>query len=144
MSTQRQQVTIRDLVEEAKKRIVILVICVVGLSYLICCIQYKPSSANSLSQKKPLEWPRPVGKSEWKKKVNSPVVEDAIDHFTRHLVSERMTDLWYSRLTPDKEGPEELVCILNGVLGEISARVRNINLIHLDQAVLLWPRFPNS
>lgn len=91
----------------------------------------KPSSANAaLPQKKPLEWPRLVEKSQWRKKVNSPVVEDAIDHFTRHLVSEWVTDLWYSRLTPDKEGPEELVNILNGVLGEISARMRNINLIH--------------
>lgn len=91
----------------------------------------KPPSANSISQKKPLERPRLVGKSEWKKKVNSPVVENAIDHLTRHLVSEWVMDLWYSRLTPDKEGPEELAHILNGVLGEISARMRNINLIHL-------------
>lgn len=30
-----KQVTVRDLVEEAKKRIVILAICVVGLSYLM-------------------------------------------------------------------------------------------------------------
>ena len=37
MSTQRQHVTIRDLAEEAKKRIVVLVICVVGLSYLMSC-----------------------------------------------------------------------------------------------------------
>jgi hypothetical protein len=36
MSTQRQ-VIVRDLVEEAKKRIVMLVICVVGLSYLMSC-----------------------------------------------------------------------------------------------------------
>jgi len=35
MSTQKQVVTIRDLVDEAKKRIVIVVICVVGLSYLM-------------------------------------------------------------------------------------------------------------
>lgn len=35
MSSQKQAVTVRDLVEEAKKRIVILVICVVGLSYLL-------------------------------------------------------------------------------------------------------------
>lgn len=91
----------------------------------------KSSSANTLSQKKPLERPKLVEKSEWRKKVNSPVVEDAIDHLIRHLVSEWVTDLWYSRLTPDKEGPEELVRILNGVLGEISARMRNINLIHL-------------
>jgi sorting nexin-13 len=37
MSTLRQQVSVRDLVEEAKKRIVVLAICVVGLSYLMSC-----------------------------------------------------------------------------------------------------------
>lgn len=36
MSTQ-QQVTVRDLVEEAKKRIVFLAICIVGLAYLMSC-----------------------------------------------------------------------------------------------------------
>ncbi|KAE7997446.1 hypothetical protein FH972_002084 [Carpinus fangiana] len=165
MSTLRQQVSVRDLVEEAKKRIVVLAICVVGLSYLmsltsssvwvnlpvaaslIIGLRYLSldfdmrrkaatynsnlSSANTLSQKKPLEHPKNVEKSEWRRKVNSPVVEDAIDHFTRHLVSEWMTDLWYSRLTPDKEGPEELLNIMNSVLGEISERMKNINLIDL-------------
>ena len=97
------------------------------------------SSANTLSQKKPLEHPKNVEKSEWRRKVNSPVVEDAIDHFTRHLVSEWMTDLWYSRLTPDKEGPEELLNIMNSVLGEISERMRNINLIDLLTR-FLFPR----
>lgn len=37
MSSQRQLVTARDLVDEAKKRLVILSICVVGLSYLMSC-----------------------------------------------------------------------------------------------------------
>ncbi|XP_061981086.1 uncharacterized protein LOC133701249 isoform X5 [Populus nigra] len=166
MSTQRQ-VIVRDIVEEAKKRIVMLVICVVGLSYLmsltsasvwvnlpaaaslIILLRYfsldyemrkkaavynnKPASTTSstLSQNKSLEFTRVVEKSDWRRKVNSPVVEDAIDHFTRRLVSEWVTDLWYSRLTPDKEGPEELVQIMNGVLGEFSSRMRNVNLIDL-------------
>ncbi|XP_061981082.1 uncharacterized protein LOC133701249 isoform X3 [Populus nigra] len=93
----------------------------------------KPASTTSstLSQNKSLEFTRVVEKSDWRRKVNSPVVEDAIDHFTRRLVSEWVTDLWYSRLTPDKEGPEELVQIMNGVLGEFSSRMRNVNLIDL-------------
>lgn len=37
MSSQKQRVTIRDLAEEAKKRIVFLAICVVGLSYIMSC-----------------------------------------------------------------------------------------------------------
>ncbi|VVA32710.1 PREDICTED: Phox-associated [Prunus dulcis] len=165
MSTQRQQVPIRDLVEEAKKRIVFLAICVIGLSYLmsltsssvwinlpaaaflIVLLRYlsldydmrrkaaaynsRPSLASTTSQNKPIQWPNTSQKSEWRRKVNSPVVEEAIDHFTQHLVSEFVTDLWYSRLTPDRQGPEELACIVNGVLGEISGRMRNINLIDL-------------
>ncbi|KAJ7962999.1 Phox-associated domain,Sorting nexin [Quillaja saponaria] len=164
MSTPKQ-VTVRDLVEEAKKRIVFLVICVVGLSYLmsltsssvwvnlpaaaslIVILRYlsldfdmkrkaaaynsKSGSTHTQSSQKPPKFPKVVKKSNWRLKVNSPVVEDAIDHFTRHLVSEWVADLWYSRLTPDKEGPEELVQIMNGVLGEISGRMRNINLIDL-------------
>uniref|UniRef100_M1ACA2 Phox (PX) domain-containing protein n=1 Tax=Solanum tuberosum TaxID=4113 RepID=M1ACA2_SOLTU len=35
MSTERQSVTVRDLVEEAKKRVVFLIICAIGLSYLM-------------------------------------------------------------------------------------------------------------
>ncbi|XVF74581.1 hypothetical protein PTKIN_Ptkin13bG0121200 [Pterospermum kingtungense] len=159
-----KQVTVRDLVEEAKKRIVILAICVVGLSYLmsltsssvlvnlpaaaslIILLRYfsldyemrkkaavynnKPASTNALTPKQPAECPKVV-ESDWRRKVNSAVVEDAIDHFTRHIISEWVTDLWYSRLTPDREGPEELVLIINGVLGEFSDRMRNINLIDL-------------
>ncbi|KAK3028334.1 hypothetical protein RJ639_037796 [Escallonia herrerae] len=224
MSTQKQVVTARDLVEEGKKRIVFLIVCVVGLSYLmsyqrrkaaltdvrgrrvlvivnekisevmtspdiviliqaewkvllllgkkvliealaqvtsssvwvnlpaaallITILRYlsldfdlrrkaaaynsKPSSANISSQRKHLEVTKDfIQKSDWRKKVNSPVVEEAIDHFTRHLVSEWVTDLWYSRITPDKQGPEELVQIINGVLGEASRRMRSINLIDL-------------
>lgn len=89
------------------------------------------SSANTLSQKIPIEQPKIVDKSEWRSKVNSPVVEDAIVDFTKHLVSEWVTDLWYSKLTPDREGPEELLNIMNGVIGEISVRLKNINLIDL-------------
>ncbi|KAJ6394536.1 hypothetical protein OIU77_023689 [Salix suchowensis] len=93
----------------------------------------KPASTKSstLPQNKSPELTRVVEKSDWRRKVNSPVVEDAIDHFTRHLVSEWVADLWYSRLTPDKEGPEELVQLMNGVLGEFSSRLRNVNLIDL-------------
>lgn len=165
-TTQGQAVTVRDLVEEAKKRIVILLLCVIGLSYimsltsssvfinlpaaalLIVMLRYlsldfdaqikaatyksKSSSLNNTVQKKQLDGPRSVNeKSDWRKKVDSPVVEDAIDHFTRHIVSEWVTDLWYCRITSDRQGPEELVQIMNGVLGEISNRMRSINLIDL-------------
>lgn len=37
MSAAKPAVAVRDLVEEAKKRVVFLAICVVGLSYLMSC-----------------------------------------------------------------------------------------------------------
>ncbi|CAA0837247.1 Unknown protein [Striga hermonthica] len=162
---ERQTVSFRDLVEEAKKRVVLLVVCVVGLSYLmsltsasvlvnlpsalllIMILRYmsldfdtrrkaatykgKQTSTNS-SRTKPVDSLKLVPeRSDWKLKVSSPVVEEAIDQFTRHIVSEWVTDLWYSRVTPDRQGPEEIVLVMNGVIGEISSRMRNINLIDL-------------
>lgn len=92
----------------------------------------KPALAHISSKTKPIKGPNTgVMKSDWRRKVNSPVVEDALDQFTRHLVSEWVMDLWYSRLTPDRQGPEELVHIMHGVLGEISSRLRNVNLVDL-------------
>ncbi|XP_028064289.1 uncharacterized protein LOC114267448 [Camellia sinensis] len=166
MSSEKPAVTVRDLVEEANKRIVFLIICVVGLSYLmsltsasvwvnfpfaaflIIILRYlsldfemrkkaavykgKPTSSNISSQQKPLEGPKAVvEKSDWRRKVDSPAVEDALNQFSKHIVSEWVTDQWYSRITPDRRGPEELVLIINGVLGEISSRMRNVNLIDL-------------
>ncbi|KAK9148828.1 hypothetical protein Scep_007585 [Stephania cephalantha] len=164
MSTGRQ--TVRDLVDEAKKRVVLLIMCTVGLSYLmsltsssvlvnlpaaaslILLLRYisfdldvrrkaaaynnKPAP-NSRIAKKTQEVYKvlAVENSSWRIKVSSPVVEAAIDQFTRHLVSEWVTDLWYSRLTPDKDGPEELIHLINGVVGEVSCRVKDINIIDL-------------
>ncbi|CAI9773610.1 unnamed protein product [Fraxinus pennsylvanica] len=166
MNTERQLASVRDLVEEAKKRIVFLIVCVVGLSYLmsltsssvlvnlpaaavlIIIFRYwslefdmrrkaatykgKPIAVSTAPRRKPFEVPRvTANNSDWKRKVDSPVVEDAIDHFTRRIVLEWVTDLWYSRITPDRQGPEELVQIMNGILGEFSHRMRDINLINL-------------
>ncbi|KAK1264699.1 hypothetical protein QJS04_geneDACA023595 [Acorus gramineus] len=160
MNTGRQ--TVMDLVEEAKKRAVLLLVCVFGLSYLmsltsssvwvnlpaaaslIVFLRYisldidmrrrtvvgdKKSSASDLSQKKSIvEVDYSHETSDWRRKVNSPV-EAAMDQFTRHLISEWVADLWYSRITPDKAGPEVLVDTMNSVLGEIAFRARDVNLI---------------
>ncbi|KAK4771925.1 hypothetical protein SAY86_013700 [Trapa natans] len=165
MSTPGKQMTVKDLAEEAKKRIVFLVICVVGLSYLmsltsssvwvnlpaaamlIIVLRYfsldfdmrkkaatynsKQSGTSIPSQRKHVDAPKTSNKSDWRKKVDSPIVEDAIDQFNRHIVSEWVTDMWYSRITPDRDGPEELVHIMNDVLAEFSDRLKNVNLIDL-------------
>lgn len=92
----------------------------------------KPIAVSTTPMRKPFEVPRVTADtSDWRRKVDSPVVEDAIDHFTRHIVSEWVTNLWYSRITADRQGPEELMRIMNGVLGEFSYRMRYINLISL-------------
>ncbi|XP_072966847.1 uncharacterized protein [Typha angustifolia] len=164
MAAGRQAV--RDLAEEAKKRVVLLLICVFGLSYLmsltsssvwvnlpvatalIIFFRYmsleldirkrtlnKDSLVDQSVKKRSVELRNfalaKSRKSDWRMKVNSPAVEVAIEQFTRHLISEWVTDLWYSRITPDRDGPEELIEIMNGVLGEISSRARDINLIDL-------------
>lgn len=155
----------RDLVEEAKKRVVLFLICLFGLSYLmsltsssvwinlpvaaaliIFCryvsldfdIQKKSIAGVkfSIDETSPKKMPAKLHnlsleKQNWRSKVNTTVVEDAIDQFTRHLISEWVTDLWYSRITPDKDGPEELILIINNVLGEISRRAKDLNLIEL-------------
>ncbi|KAJ0986271.1 hypothetical protein J5N97_004627 [Dioscorea zingiberensis] len=120
--------TVRDLAEEAKKRVVLLLICVFGLSYLMSLtsssvwvnlpaaaaiilffryisldfdvrrrnsVNHKQSSDDQSSRKKPIELLKfPLERPNWRLKVNSPAVEAAIEQFTRHLVSEWVTDLW--------------------------------------------------
>lgn len=150
--------------EEAKKRAVLLLVCVFGLSYLMSLtsssvwvnlpaaatlilfgrymsldldVRRKTAASNNtlVDQSPPKRLVElhkfPSEKPNWRRKVNSPPVEAAIDQFTRHLISEWVTDLWYSRITPDKDGPEELVQTMNNVLAEISHRARDINLINL-------------
>ncbi|XP_008792345.2 uncharacterized protein LOC103708990 isoform X1 [Phoenix dactylifera] len=163
MSTGRK--TVRDLAEEAKKRIVLLLICVFGLSYLMSLtsssvwvnlpaaaalimffryisldldVRRRTTTSNKQllvdpsTRKRSVELLKfPPEKTDWRTKVNSPAAEEAIDQFSRHLVSEWVTDLWYCRITPDRDGPEDLVKIINGALGEISSRARDINLINL-------------
>lgn len=160
--------TVKDLIEEAKKRTLLLCICVIGLAYLmsltsssvwinmpaavfvIVLIRYisydvsarrkiaeqgTPSSTKNILQNQmthgnasfqPQSEP-----TDWRRKVDSPIVEAAIDKLTRHLVSEWITNLWYEKITPDKDAPEELTEIMNGILGEICLRAKDVNLIEL-------------
>nr|XP_043626437.1 uncharacterized protein LOC122597914 [Erigeron canadensis] len=67
----------------------------------------------------------------WKRKIDSPVVESAMEDFINKLLQDFVVDLWYSDITPDKEAPELIRTIIMDVLAEISARVKNINLVDL-------------
>ncbi|KAL1833732.1 hypothetical protein ACET3Z_003383 [Daucus carota] len=67
----------------------------------------------------------------WKRKIDSPVVEAAMDDFVKKLLQDFVVDLWYSDITPDKEAPELIHAVVMDVLGEVSGRVKEINLVEL-------------
>ncbi|CAL9099871.1 unnamed protein product [Musa textilis] len=69
--------------------------------------------------------------SRWKRKIESPLVEAAIKEFIDKILQDFVLDLWYSSITPDKEAPELIRSIILDVLGEISGRVKGINLVDL-------------
>lgn len=69
--------------------------------------------------------------SKWRRKIDSPPVEAAIDDFINKLLQDFVVDLWYSSITPDKEVPELIQSIILDVLGEISGRIKEINLVDL-------------
>lgn len=67
----------------------------------------------------------------WKRKINSPVVEAAIEDFINKILHDFVTNLWYSEITPDREAPELIRAIIMDVLGEVAARIKELNLIDL-------------
>lgn len=67
----------------------------------------------------------------WKRKIDSPMVESALEDFVSKLLQDFVVDLWYSGITPDKEAPDLIHAIIMDVFGEVSGRVKEINLIDL-------------
>ncbi|KAK9056701.1 hypothetical protein SSX86_024063 [Deinandra increscens subsp. villosa] len=67
----------------------------------------------------------------WKRKIDSPVVEAAMEDFVKKVVQEFVADLWYSDITPDKEAPQLIHAVIMDVLAEISIRVKDMNLVDL-------------
>ena len=67
----------------------------------------------------------------WKRKIDSPVVEAAMSGFVDKILKDFVEDLWYSDITPDKEAPELIRAVIMDVLGEILARLKEINLVDL-------------
>ncbi|KAL0717161.1 hypothetical protein Bca4012_066483 [Brassica carinata] len=66
-----------------------------------------------------------------KKKINSPVVEDAINDFVDKIVENYVKNLWYSSITPDKDFLELIRGVIMNAVGEISVRVKEINIVCL-------------
>ncbi|PQM35976.1 uncharacterized protein Pyn_38921 [Prunus yedoensis var. nudiflora] len=67
----------------------------------------------------------------WKRKIGFPIVEDAMRDFIDKILKDFVIDLWYSDITPDKEAPEQIRVIIMDALGEVSGRVKEINLVDL-------------
>lgn len=67
----------------------------------------------------------------WKRKIDSPVVEAALHDLVSKILQDFVVDLWYSDITPDKEAPDLIYGIIMDVLGEVSGRVKEINLVDL-------------
>ncbi|PIN08287.1 Intermediate filament-like protein [Handroanthus impetiginosus] len=67
----------------------------------------------------------------WKRKIDSPVVEAAIEDFVDKILQDFVIDLWYSDITPDKEAPALIHDIVMDVLGEVSTRIKEVNLVDL-------------
>ncbi|GAA0162685.1 hypothetical protein LIER_18721 [Lithospermum erythrorhizon] len=67
----------------------------------------------------------------WKRKIDSPHVEEAIKTFVDKILKDFVVDLWYSNITPDKEAPELIRSIIMDVLGETSGRVKEVNIADL-------------
>ncbi|CAL0308404.1 unnamed protein product [Lupinus luteus] len=71
--------------------------------------------------------PRP----KWKKKIDSPVVEAALNDFIDLILKDFVVNLWYSEITSDREFPEQIRDLIMDALAEVSARVKEINLVDL-------------
>ncbi|KAH9695766.1 phox domain-containing protein [Citrus sinensis] len=67
----------------------------------------------------------------WKRKIDSPIVESAISEFIDKILKDFVVDLWYSDITPDREAPELMRTIIMDAIGELSGRVKTINLVDL-------------
>ncbi|EPS67595.1 hypothetical protein M569_07179 [Genlisea aurea] len=67
----------------------------------------------------------------WRKKIDSPLVEAAIEDLINKILHDFVIHLWYSEITPDKEAPELMHSIVMDAIGEICGRVKDINLVDL-------------
>ncbi|KAG6383108.1 hypothetical protein SASPL_157145 [Salvia splendens] len=72
----------------------------------------------------------PPPPKKWRK-IDSPLVEAAIEDFVNKLLHDFVTDFWYSGITPDREAPELMHAIIMDFLGEVSARIKESNLVDL-------------
>ncbi|KAJ8644605.1 hypothetical protein MRB53_006353 [Persea americana] len=152
--------TLQDLIEEAKVRTLWWAICIFGIAYFLShkkmSISYalcvtpsthevefrwkvrpvrRPTYLSQLQKKQlslddPRISPLPTA-PRWRRKTDSPLVEAAVDDFINLILQDFLFDLWYSAITPDKEAPDQVHMLIKDVIGEISGRIKQINLVDL-------------
>lgn len=69
--------------------------------------------------------------AKWKSKIGSPVVEAAMIDFVDKVLKDFIVDLVYTDITPDKEFPDQIHALIMDALGDISERIKEINLVDL-------------
>ncbi|KAL7156741.1 hypothetical protein ABFS83_02G029300 [Erythranthe nasuta] len=121
----------------------IAILLVSGLRILLNEVEFRwkvwnnrPTSYLSHLEKKQLSvndsrLTTPPPPQKWKRKIDSPAVEAAIEDFINKLLHDFVVDLWYSEITPDKEAPELIHAIVMDVLGEVAVRLKELNLVDL-------------
>ncbi|XP_022763320.1 uncharacterized protein LOC111308904 isoform X1 [Durio zibethinus] len=67
----------------------------------------------------------------WKRKIDSPMVEAAVNEFIDKILRDFVVDLWYSEITSDREAPELMRAVILDAIGEISVRLKEINVVDL-------------
>ncbi|KAG6541724.1 hypothetical protein Mapa_016887 [Marchantia paleacea] len=164
--------TVSDLLDEAKKRTILVLIWVIGLAYAMsltshsvwvnipvalliiailrcltgeivvrwrssrpftCAIPPSISRKRGRGRQAPTKYPstNQTLLEFWRRGVEAPEVEAALSDLTKSVVSEWVTNLWFSSISSDQEFPDELMALINGVLGEVAQRAKRVNLITL-------------
>lgn len=67
----------------------------------------------------------------WKKKIDSPAVEAALNDFIDLILKDFVINMWYADITPDGEFPEQIRDLIMDALAEVAVRVREINIVDL-------------
>ncbi|KAL0348378.1 UNVERIFIED_CONTAM: hypothetical protein Sangu_1065600 [Sesamum angustifolium] len=132
---------LQDLIQEVKLRTVWWILCIFSVSYFLTRgvpvegPEYQTSYLSHLEKKqlsvndsRLTSLPRA---KKWKRNIDSPVIEAAIEDFINKILHDFVLDLWYSDITPDKEAPELIRAIIMDVLGEVSGRIKEVNLVDL-------------
>lgn len=104
---------------------------------------FKPKTYLSFLEKKQLSLndsrlSTPPPPAKWKRNIGSTVVEDAANEFIYQILKDFVVDLWYSDITPDRDFPEHIHGIILDAIGEISGRVKELNLVDLLTRYVLF------